>query len=220
MNIETYGGLPDGSNTTPALNAAVQAAITGADKSVHFNAGAYSFLTTPATIPGLVRISGEGKSSTTLHRNYQGGEFLLATGNGFGLRDLTLWAEAGTSGGVALHLLASNTVGAGGNHEIENVWITGQGTWMLPLLLDGIERTVAPAGLRTVSLKNVSLFNATWWGAEFWNCVGCEWFGGGCYQGFGTTQAIVVGGALSTKNYINADIDYAASTIWAGSLRA
>ena len=53
-----------------------------------------------------------------------------------------------------------------------------------------------------------------------WNCIACEWFGGGAYQGFGTTQALAVGGALGTENLIHAQIDQAASTIWAGQLRA
>jgi hypothetical protein len=219
VDIQVYGGKPDGSDTTPALNAAVQAALVGSDKQVYFGAGDYAFLTVPAVIPGSVRIYGEGKATTVLHRAYQGGEFLLVTGNGFGLRDISLYADAGTSGGVGLHLLASDAIGPGGNHEIENVWITGLGTWIIPLLLDGIERTQAPAGLRAVNLKNVTAFNGTAWGAELWNCIACEWFGGGVYQGFGTTQAIAVGGALSQKNYINADIDWAASTVWPGSLR-
>jgi hypothetical protein len=99
------------------------------------------------------------------------------------------------------------------------VWITGEGTYTLPLFLDGLNRTVAPIGLRTVRLDNVTVFNGTWWAVEWWNCVSCEWFGGGVYQGFGTTQAIVVGGPQSQNNYINAHIDWPASYVWPGSFR-
>jgi hypothetical protein len=217
VDIQVYGGKPDGSDTTPALNAAVAAALASDDKHIHFCAGLYSFLTAPATLSGSVRLSGEGKSTTILQREYSG-DFLRATGNGFGLKELTLWAGPGTSGGLGLSLWASNALGSGGNHEIENVWVTGPGTWSCPLYLNGTG-TQSPAGLRTVSLKNVTVFNGTWWGAVLWDCIACEWFGGGVYQGFGTTQAIAVGGARSQKNYINADIDWAASTVWAGSLR-
>jgi hypothetical protein len=226
LEITAYGARPDGSDTTPALNAAVTAALAGPDRTIHVPAGQWTFTTPPATIAGGVssgvQLVGEGKSNTILTRAYSGGEFLLITGNGSVIRDLSIWAGAGTSGGVAIHLLASDAVGAGGNHRIENVWITSGtgGTWLLPLYLDGANRTLAPVGIRTVRLDNVAVFNATWWAMEWWNAIACEWIGGGAYQGQGTTQAIAVGGPLGQKGLVIADIDQAASTIWAGALRA
>lgn len=219
MHISDFNGYPDGTDTTPALNAAVSAAIATDDKTIYFSAGQYSFQTIPNAFPSLIRLVGQGLSATVFRRAYSGGKFLTLTGNGCGVKDLTLYANSGTSGGYGIHMIASDTLGAGGNHQIENVWITGKGTWAIPLFLDGINKLQAPAGLRTVHLTNVSVFNATLWAAEFWNCVSCEWFGGGAYQGFGTTQALAVGGALGTKNRIDANIDWAASTVWAGQMR-
>jgi len=65
----------------------------------------------------------------------------------------------------------------------------------------------------------VSVFNATWQAMTWWGCVSCEWFGGGAYQGFGTTQAIVIGGNNAYKDYVSANVDWASSTGYSGVMR-
>jgi hypothetical protein len=192
--------------------------LIGRSRIIRFGSGTYHFATPPPILTGGVSLMGQGKSTTVLQRDYSGGEFLVVRQNGTRIQDLTLWAGPGTSGGVGLHLIA-DAADAGGNHVIQALWITGPGTWTLPLFLDGSMRTVDPIGIRTVTLIDVNVFNATWWAAEWWNAVGCQWSGGGAYQGHGTTQLIAVGGALSQLNLIDAIID-PGSTIWAGALRA
>lgn len=218
-DMTAFGGKCDNAtDNTPALNAAIAAAVASStDKTIHVPAGDCRFASPPAPLSGGVALVGQGKATTVLRRAYSG-DFLKITGNGVRVANLTVYADAGTSGGVGVQMVADNTQ-AGGNHLIENVWVTGMGTWAVPLGAWGAERTTGPAGIRAVTLRDVSLFNATSWGAVLWGCVSCEWFGGGVYQGYGTTQAIVVGGPYSIRNRIDANIDWPASTVYGGVLR-
>jgi hypothetical protein len=228
IDLKAYGAIPNGPisngpDCTPALNSAIAAALAGDDKTIHVPAGQWMFMTPPNPISGGIRIIGEGKSDTVLTRAYSNGEFLVIVQNGSEVKDLTLWAGPGTSGGIGIHMIADNAPnGAGGNHVIEDIWITSGtgGTWAIPIYLDGLNRTIAPHGIRAVTLRDVNVFNATSWAMEWWNTVACEWYGGGAYQGAGTTQSIAVGGPLATENLIHAQIDQASSTIWTGALRS
>lgn len=217
LNVGPCDGV---TNLTPAWNAAVdtlKASLT--DKTITFSAGQCLFNSQPVPLEDGVSVVGQGKSATLLIRNYSG-TFITVYGQGTHIRDLTVYAAAGTSGGVGLHAVSSNLIGPGGNHVFSHLWITGNGTYSYTLYLEGWQRTIAPIGMRTVFMLDVTLFNATSWAAQWWGCVGCEWFGGGVYQGFGTTQAIAVGGPMSEKNYINAHIDWAVSTVYPESMRA
>jgi hypothetical protein len=233
LEIGAFGGRPDGSNTTPAWNAAIAAAVAGSDKTIHFPAGDYTFSTPPGPLSGSVRIVGEGQMNTVLHRAYQGNpstdcglggmpasaacDFIVIRGKGSSLRDLTILADSRTAGGTGLHIVA-DAADAGGYHDIRNVWITGgasprtglsdaSGTYLIPLFLDGTQRPSGPLeGLRVVYLDNVTVWQGTWWAVDWWNCVACEWIGGGVYQGGGTTQNVSVGGPISQRNYLNANI--------------
>jgi hypothetical protein len=224
LDIADFDGVPNAGDTTSALQAAVAAASTGCSKVIRFGTalngalGIYHFTSPPPILTGGISLIGQSKSSTVLQRDYSDGDFLVVRQNGTRIQDLTLWAGPGTSGGVGLHVIA-DAQDAGGNHIIDNVWITGPGTWGIPLFLDGLNRTVAPQGLRTVALRDVSVFQATGWAVDWWNCVGCIWSGGGAFQGGGTTQLITVGGPLGTLGLIDAIID-SGSTIWPGALRA
>ena len=177
-------------------------------------------------LSGGVQLVGEGKFNTKLTRHYSNAEFFVGYGNGLGFRNLALWTAPGTSGGIALHLIASDAAGKGGKHVIEDVRILAGsaehavGTFALPLYLDGTQRLTPPIGIRAVTLRNVTVFNATWRAVQWWNCIACEWFGGGVYTGEGTTESIVVGGPLAEKNHIEADIDWAASIVSPGAMRA
>lgn len=219
IHISAFGGFPDGSDTTPALNRALVASCSGAERFIKFDAGEYSFYSQPDPIGCGISLKGQGEWITWLIRWYNEGEFLTFYGPyGGGARDLAVFAGRGTYGGVAVHVRADETT-ATGNQVFRDIVISGYGTWTLPLFLDGWQRTTAPAGVRTVMLNNVKVFNATWWAVEWWGAIGCEWFGGGAWQGYGTTQAVAVGGPMSTGNRIDAMIDWGASVIWEGVMR-
>lgn len=203
---------------TPSLNSQVAGALLSSYKEIHFPAGQCVFLSAPSPITGGVSLIGHGKSSTVFMRKYSG-NFLTIYGQGSRIENLTLYADAGTTGGIGIHMVSNENIGAGGNHVLRSLWITGSGIWAIPVFMDGSGKTVAPKGIRTVTAFDLSVFNATSWALECWDCVGFEWFGGGAYQGFGTTQAIVIGGPNAANSYVNAMIDKAASTIYPSAMR-
>jgi hypothetical protein len=219
-DLTAFGGACDGvTDNTPALNAANAAALASAtDKTVNIPAGNCLFASQPNLITNGVSLIGQGKGTTVLIRGYSG-NFLRLLGNGVRIENLSLHAGAGTSGGIGIEMVASNTLGAGGNHVLRHIWITsGSGaTWAIPLGAWGDGRTIAPIGIRTIYMQDVTVFNATFQAMTWWHCHGCEWYGGGAYQGSGTTQQIVVG--PGTNNRIDANYDKAAAIIYTGTMR-
>jgi len=210
--------LCDGkTDDTQAWNEAIAEARSGRYKQVELPAGRCIFKSAPAPIEKGVSVKGQGKSSTILESQFSG-TFIRVLDNGSTLEDFTIWAGENVAGGIGLSLSAAN--GASGNHVLKHLWITsGYGsTWSVPLHVDGSMQKTAPVGIRTVTLHDVSVFNGVSWAAVFWNCVSCEWFGGGAYQGKGRTQAIAVGGG-SVNMRIDATIDWPASTVWSGAMR-
>src|SRR5690349_528795 len=132
LEIVSYGAVPDGSDCTPALNAAIADALAGDQKQIHVPAGQWTFRTPPQPLSAGVGLVGEGKSTTILTRAYSGGEFLVIYNQGTILRDFTIWAGPGTSGGIAIHAVSDDAPhGAGGNHLFQNLWVTSGsgGTW-------------------------------------------------------------------------------------------
>ncbi|TMQ22696.1 MAG: hypothetical protein E6K82_12395 [Candidatus Rokuibacteriota bacterium] len=226
LEITDFGGAPDSGDTTPALARALTVALSGPDRTIHFGGGDYAFLTTPPVLSGGVQLQGEGPYNTTLTRHYSNGEFLVGHGNGLAFRRFAIGSIVGTHGGTALHLIASDAIGRGGKHVIEDVRILAgvaegpMGTFALPFFLDGTNKLRPPIGIRAVTVRNLLVFDATQIAVQWWNCISCEWFGGGVYQGRGTTDAIVVGGPLAEKNWIEADIDWLASYVARGAMRA
>lgn len=234
FDISDFGGRHDGSDTTPAWNAAIAAAaLASGSRTIRFAAGDYAFLTPPGPIRGSVRIVGEGQMNTSLIRAYQGSQdreatggggippdptcdFIVMRGKGSVLRGLTILAGSNTSGGTGLHITADEN-NAGGYHTIDDVWITGgapphteipdaSGTFLIPLFMEAAHRASGPlVGIRVVHLSNVTVWQGTWFAVDWFNCIACEWYGGGVYQGGGTTEAIAVGGPVSQANYISAN---------------
>jgi len=218
LEIAEFGGFPDGTDTAPALNTAIYMAASGPDKTIHFGAGSYTFATRPNALHDQVRLVGEGWYATKLVRAYtSGGSFIEGRGVGLYVKDLALWAAPGTSGGTALNFVASNAIGPGGKHVIENVRILEGtvdctsagcpfGSFGIGISLDGTNRTQAPEGIRAVHMRNVIVWGTTQRAVQWWNCRACEWYGGGAYQGGGTNQEVVVGGPLSAANRIDAGV--------------
>lgn len=224
IELTDYGALPDGSDCTPALNAAL-AAAQGSIRGIHIPAGEWAFLTKPNVMTKSQHLVGEGKHVTYLTFGLSNSHFLVMYSDGCALKDISLLAADGTSGSVALHCVAADdpSIGSGGNHTIEDVWITSKvgATWGIPLFLDGQARYATPYGIREVSMRNVVVFNGTIWAVEWWNAVACEWFGGGAYQGAGTTQSLAIGGDLATGNLIHANLPGATTSyVSPGALRS
>jgi len=214
-----FQGVCDGvTNDTPALNAQILSASTSRDKEIVFPAATCVFMSQPVALRNGVSLIGQSKSLTVLLRKYSG-SFLTVYNQGTRIENLTIFADQNTNGGYGIYMVSDEVNGAGGNHVIRSVWVTGSGTWGIPVFLYGSNKTNNPKGIRTVVAYDLSVFNATFWAFECWDCVGFEWYGGGAYQGFGTTQSVAIGGSMGANSYVSAQIDKAASTFWPSAMR-
>jgi hypothetical protein len=210
-------------DSTTAWNGAIARAVAGTDKIVHLYACTYHFQSTPAPISHGIEVLGQGMYTTYLERDYSPGhgcaasacEFISTVDIGETIKDLAIFAARGTSGGWGLHAISTDAR-KGNDVILDNVYISGYGTYSLPVFLDGQKSLQPPEGIRKVNFTNVTVFNGTWHGFVCWNCVGMSWHGGGLWEGFGTTQDAIVGGPLSTQNmiaaFVNGTVQY-----WAGS---
>ena len=181
------------------------------------------FATPPNPIQGGIEVIGQGLTATYLERDYQPGatvasaEFILVYDIGSSMRDLSLFAGRGTSNGIALHLIETDAR-RGGWNVFSDLYISGYGTYTIPVFLDGTLKVTQPKGARDITFRNVSIFNATSTTFECWNCINFQWLGGGYWQGAGTVQTLEVGGPLSTGDMLL--INFAGVPgFWAGSAR-
>lgn len=143
--------LADPVDATPAFDASVAAACASTDnRTLKYPAGTFTFITAPQPIPCALRLAGEGIGATTFVRGYNSGAFLNWTRgtdqSGGALRDLTVMAGAGTTGGTAVIVTAtpdsSGAVNSYNRHSflIENVIVGRVATnasWAFGLYLDG-----------------------------------------------------------------------------------
>jgi hypothetical protein len=146
VSIMDFGGTLSGDNT-PALNAALAHCVTNNKRIITFPEGFFGFSSQPNPINGI-RIVGQGKTATYLVRNYSG-NFLLFSGGtlgGGGLEDIGVLAGSGTSGGNAIHLVATPTE-TPDLSTFEKILVSSDGgTFAFPFLLDGNLRT-SPQGI-------------------------------------------------------------------------
>ena len=210
-------------DSTAAFNAALARAVSGTDKTVHLYGCTYHFDSAPDPISHGIEILGQGMNTTYLERDYSPGhgcvtgpcEFISTVDRGETIKDLAIFAAPGTHGGWGFHAISTDAR-KGNGVTLDNVYISGYGTYTLPVFLDGQNSLQAPAGIRSVNFTNVKIFNGTWHGFECWNCIAMSWYGGGLWQGFGTTQDAIVGGPLSTENVISASLNGTVQ-YWRGS---
>ena len=210
-------------DSTAAWDTAISRAAAGTDKTVHLFACKYRFDSMPLPITNGVEVVGQGLYSTFLERDYSPGarcaattcEFIQVEDIGETVKDLAIFAAAGTSGGWGLHIISSDARRAN-FVSLDNVYISGYGTYTVPVFLDGTASLHDPKGIRAVHFTNVSVFNGTSRGFECWNCVDLNWQGGGVWQGFGTTEEVLVAGPLSAVNLITGFAN-GAVRYWSGS---
>lgn len=140
-------------DATPAFDASVAAACAStANRTVNYPAGTFEFLTPPQPIPCALRVVGEGIGATYFVRRFNGNAFLQwmrgTDHSGGVLRDLTIAAGVGTTGGIAVLISATpdsnGAVNSYNRHNfiIENVIVGRDGVgdttyWDFGLYLDG-----------------------------------------------------------------------------------
>jgi hypothetical protein len=227
-SLEDHGGAPDDRDNAPAWNAALASGASGIEVGV----GRYAFHTRPDAVAfdGL-RLLGQSPWTSHLTRAYSTTgslePFIEIQHRGSSLEHLHIEALAGTQGGIGLYMPSSNTQGPGGKHLMSHVRLSGQiddkglhhGTFRQTLRLDGAERTIDPIGIRGVQLDAVEIFDAEQWLMVWWGTIACEWYGGSAVPGGGTAKGIAVGGRNCQNNVISANVDYASSSIAAGTIR-
>lgn len=230
-DIASFGGLPDGSDTTPAWNSAIASAQVGPDRTVTFGQGVYSFHTRPNAITqNGVTVCGTGPWTTSLKRTYSPvvvtEPFIELQGRGSEICKLEILTAVGTVNGYGLFLFTDNSTLPGGKHQLRFLRISGEvingvhdGRWRVALYLKGDTRTVKPIGLREVNIYQIEIFDSTQWLTTWWGTVSSSWFGGSAVQGGGVAKGIAVGGTNSTLNRIDANVDWLTSSVAAGSMR-
>jgi hypothetical protein len=143
--------LADPVDATPAFDLSVAATCASSDnRTLKYPAGTFTFITPPQPIPCALRLAGEGIGATTFVRGYSNGGFLHWTRgtdqSGGALRDLTVAAGTGTTGGIAVYVQATADTDAALNsfnrHSflIENIIVGRVATsasWSFGLYLDG-----------------------------------------------------------------------------------
>jgi hypothetical protein len=161
VRIEWFGGQvspgagPYTFDNTPAFDAAIAFLKTSNFGNLHFRNGVYAYLTQPEVIPVGIHLIGGGHSSSFLAggtaqlRNFnQGttdyffrwdGSGIASNSTGGGMRGMAVIANAGTTGGIAIHLLAASDTQRPGYMEFSHVLVAGLGggTWAQSLVQDG-----------------------------------------------------------------------------------
>lgn len=205
IDINDHGGTLTGDNT-PALNAALTAAAAAGKSTICFHKGKYYFNSAPDQINGIT-LQGEGKTATYLVRSYSGNFLMFAGGTlgGGGLRDISVLAGAGTSGGYGIYLYANSSV-TPDLATIERGLVSSDGgTFGVPLFIDGTART-SPQGVRGVRITNFDFFAGT--SAAVWVANGVAVFMDniGTYPAGGTNGDIQITSGSTIVSMSNMNI--------------
>lgn len=203
--IRDFGGLPDGSDTTPAFDRAVAWCREHNVHQLSFPAGNYAFRAPPRPIDFGLFLVGEGMAASVLEKDFDNGNFLTLTGgtggNGGGMRDLAVLARPRRAPGNGI-VLTATAHHAPHYTEFTNLWVTGAadprggkpGVWGNTFLIDGRAAVGELQGVRGVRLENCHLFNADVSTLYAFNAVGLQVRGGGLYQGAGKGCRLVITG--------------------------
>lgn len=208
-----FGMTGDGStDNTTFFNNAVAAAIAAGHRRLWIPAGNYRFNSKPNDLDTTIEIIGDSMSTTVLERNYNASGstgFIVIEANGIVLRNLSINAVSGTTGGSAIHVHSTASLSVS-FWTLENLSLStyGTNTWTTTLLIDGLERTSAPIGTRDGHLRNVHVFGASSSAVTITGGIGVAWMGGGIYSAGGTNGGITITGTASVQSYycqINVD---------------
>jgi hypothetical protein len=197
VNIEDYGGSGNGTtDNTPALTSAIAALKGNKKRCIHFGVGRYSFNTPPPAIDVGIILDGENRPETMLIRNYNGSTYptfiefeggwvdpsvsgTVYGGSGGGIRNMQLMAANGTSGGIAIWLLArpcSTAVPTTSMVTLENIEVLGEGStrgsWNYSLYVDGSQATYiypVPLGCTLYGIRDIFVHNSQFMDATIMN---------------------------------------------------
>jgi hypothetical protein len=124
-------------------------------------------------------------------------------GNGCAVRDLIIWKAITRVGGTAIKFTGSSTALRAGFPMVDNVRITGDGTWSHGIVVDGTAMTGAGTqGLRDCTLRNTWVFNTTVADKSIWVKNGAQFsmIGGGIVDGLGANSGMTITGAAGATS--------------------
>jgi hypothetical protein len=167
IDVKDFGAVGDGvANDTAAIQAAVDAAYTNYNKTVHVPNGIYK-LTDLITIKQGVMIDCEGSQGTneaygTVFKHYSNnscfrwdGSGAQYTGTGGGLKNCLIVKADTYSGGNAIEVINQSDTNRCGEMVFENVLAYGlsSGRWTRGFVFDGtLTNTPGARGIRTVHM--------------------------------------------------------------------
>jgi hypothetical protein len=219
-----YGGACDGTsadNGTGTDNVAAWALAVGGMKDkggvLWVPTGFCYFASQPAPLQNGIMVTGEGMDNTYLIRGYTEADAsqgfldmdLANTGDvdnaGGGVRDLTLWAKTGTTGGSAIDMVSSATAGQG-RITIDTIRISASGQWNYGVRADGSLNATASPGIRIITVRHTYVFVCNVAGiiAIGFNHLNLDQIG--IYSRTGGVDLIVDGGTGGTVQSNNAHI--------------
>jgi len=214
-----FGMVGDGvTDNTAAFNSFLAALSSGSHVGI-LPKGEFLFKSQPNSISFPIDLGGKGINNTVLVRDYNpsGGlgliNMLASAGNCSGSRihDMSIEAQAGTSGGCLIFAQSSSSI-ALGDIILENLWVTNIGagandTQVNCIVFDGTLKSSAPNGIRSCDFKNVNVFGSTSYSVVISGAEGFTWHGGGIYGAGADTAfagALQITGTPSVQsNYID-----------------
>lgn len=214
-----WGGAGDGStNNTPAFNAAIAALAGGGTIYFPASSGWYYFSSKPNPLFGGISVRGAGVSRSVLVRNYTEADVrngfldmdVATTGlaNPCTISDIAIRAGNSTTGGSAINIESSSSV-AQGDILLDNLYITGTGTFNYDVRVDGQEKSSAPEGVRSVHIRDSIFFQYTVAGVILLAFNNCSIFNTGIFDTAGTPSVasfVADGGAAVDANYLQAQL--------------
>jgi hypothetical protein len=119
------------------------------------------------------------------------------------VRDLIIWKAITRTGGTAIKFTGASTALRAGFPMVDNVRITGDGTWSHGIVVDGTAMTGAGTqGLRDCTLRNTWVFNTTVADKSIWVKNGAQFsmIGGGIVDGLGANSGMTITGAAGATS--------------------
>lgn len=210
INILDFGANRSGNiaiDSTPALNAAIAAAIASQNKTVYIPSGVYYFNTLPASITSGVKIVGDGVSNTVLTRNFNAenvydGIFNIRDGCfGCVFQDFTIIDVAGITGGchISMYKAVADSTAAGDFTKIVNCNFTtyGTNTHYAAIYIDGEARTSGAEGVRDLVMQGCTIFGGAQASIYARVVRGFDISNTSTFQAGGTTGRILITGTVA-----------------------
>lgn len=215
-----FSGPSDGTDATPAFNASIAALIASpTDRTLHFPAEKFTFLTAPAPMAAAINIKG---NDTRLLRAYSGPTFLQwqrgTDQSGGSIEGCEILTVGGAIGGIGIYVMATaDTDGAVNSFNRHNFRIVdvliGRGdaasSWAEGIFLDGMRNPDgnpnSVPGIRGVWIDRTTVASFTVAGLYLYTARGVD-ASLNCYNPLGANYFVGVDGNSQDVSIVSRDI--------------